>query len=141
MIFGIFKSIKKSSALVKYSKLIIKSYEANVFDLKASMQASRSRDEGINGLIELALNDPNNKEIIKKYKINKKNLRKKYDTLVINGAGQVASGHWVAGSALVYAQTLMFLYDKKLTKGMSIPVQAYALIEYFEQNKTGPVVS
>ena len=141
MIFGIFKSIKKSSALVKYSKLIIKSYEADVFDLKASMQASRNRDEGINGLIELALNDPNNKAIIKKYKINKKNLRKKYDTFVINGAGQVASGHWVAGSALVYAQTLMFLYDKKLTKGMSIPVQAYALIEYFEQNKTGPVVS
>ena len=141
MIFGIFKSIKKSSSLVKYSKMIAKSYEVDAFDFKASMKATRNRDDGINGLIDLALNDPNNKAIIKKYKINKKNLRKKYDTLVINGAGQVASGHWVAGSALVYAQTLMFLYDKKLTKGMSIPVQAYALIEYFEKNKTGPVVS
>ena len=141
MIFGIFKSIKKSSSLVKYSKMIAKSYEVDAFDFKASMKATRNRDDGINGLIDLALNDTNNKAIIKKYKINKKNLRKKYDTMVINGAGQVASGHWVAGSALVYTQTLMFLYDKKLTKGMSIPVQAYALIEYFEQNKTGPVVS
>ena len=141
MIFGIFKSIKKSSSLVKYSKMIVKSYEVDAFDFKASMKATRNRDDGINGLIDLALNDPNNKAIIKKYKINKKNLRKKYDTMVINGAGQVASGHWVAGSALVYTQTLMFLYDKKLTKGMSIPLQAYALIEYFEQNKTGPVVS
>ena len=141
MIFGIFKSIKKSSSLVKYSKMIAKSYEVDAFDFKASMKATRNRDDGINGLIDLALNDTNNKAIIKKYKINKKNLRKKYDTMVINGAGQVASGHWVAGSALVYTQTLMFLYDKKLTKGMSIPLQAYALIEYFEQNKTGPVVS
>ena len=41
---------------------------------------------------------------------------------------------------LMHAQTLMFLYDKKLTKGMSVPVQTYALIEYFEQNKTGSVV-
>ena len=38
--------------------MIAKSYEVDAFDFKASMKATRNRDEGINGLIDLAFNDP-----------------------------------------------------------------------------------
>ena len=57
---------------------------------------------------------------------------------MINGAGQDAGGHFVAASAIVYAQTLIFLYDK--SHGLRGEAMAYALIEYFEEGKTGMVV-
>ena len=37
-------------------------------------------------------------------------------------------------------QTLIFLYDKKQTKGLGNILIAQALVDYFDQNKTGPVV-
>ncbi len=71
-----------------------------------------------------------------------KKMEEKYRELVVHGAGQIAGNHWVAASALVYAQTLDYIFDKsnnKMTRDSGGAV-AYALIEYFEQGKTGPVV-
>ncbi len=139
MVFGIFKS-KKSRELAKYTRMIIKSYEHGSLDLKSMMQQGRDREDALEGIIDIALNDPNNETTIKKYKINKKNLKAKFEMLTINGAGIVAGNHFVAASALVYEQTLFFLYDKKQTKGLGNILIAQALVDYFDQNKTGPVV-
>jgi len=137
MVFGIFKSIKKSSQLVKISNVFREDYS---LDFQSMMKSSNKREDATEALIDLAFEDNNNAPIIKKYKITRKNLKKKFQDLMIGGAGQDAGGHFVAASALVYAQTLIFLYDKKLTKGMGQETIAYALIEYFEQGKTGSVV-
>ena len=128
MVFGIFRSIKKSKKLVQYSQML--------------SEFGNDEDEALQGIIDLAFEDANNAPIIKKHKITRKKMEKKYQELLIHGAGQVVKNHWVAASALVYPQTLDYIFDKsnnKLTRD-SGGVVAYALIEYFEQNKTGPVV-
>ena len=130
MIFGIFKSIKKSKKLVQYSKIL------------SELDFGNGEEEALQGIIDLAFEDANNAPIIKKHKITREKMEKKYQELVIHGAGQIAGDHWVAASALVYAQTLDYIFDKsnnELTRD-SGGVVAYALIEYFEQGKTGPVV-
>ena len=99
-------------------------------------------DEALQGIIDLAFDDANNAPTIKKHKITRKKMEEKYRELVVHGAGQVAGKHWVAASALVYAQTLDYIFDKsnnKMTRDSGGAV-AYTLIEYFEQGKTGPVV-
>ena len=130
MIFGIFKSMKKSKKLVQYSKTL------------SELDLGNGEEEALQGIIDLAFEDANNAPIIKKHKITREKMEKKYQELVIHGAGQIAGDHWVAASALVYAQTLDYIFDKsnnEMTRD-SGGVVAYALIEYFEQGKTGPVV-
>ena len=135
MVFGLFKSFKKSSKLVKISDVFREDYS---LDFKSMMSMGNKREKATEDLIDLAFEDKNNAPIIKKYKITRKNLKKKFEELMINGAGQDAGGHFVAASAIVYAQTLIFLYDK--SHGMDGQTMAYALIEYFEEGKTGMVV-
>ncbi len=127
MIFGIFKSIKKSKKLVQYSQIL--------------SEYGSDTDEALQGIIDLAFEDVNNAPIIQKHKITRKKMEKKYHELVVHGAGQVAGNHWVAASALVYAQTLDYIFDKsnnKLTRDSGGAV-AYTLIDYFEKGKMGPV--
>jgi len=136
MVFGIFRSIKKSSKLIKIYKIL--SDISMDFDMDTMFKKSREKEKAIDDLIEIAFEDPNNKPIIKKYKITKKNMKKKYQDLIVNGAGVVARNHWVAASALVYPQTLSFVFDKKYKlRGQAM---SFALIDYFDQNRVGPVV-
>ncbi len=108
------------------------------FDMDTMFKKSREKEKAIDDLIEIAFEDPNNKPIIKKYKITKKIMKKKYQDLIVNGAGVVARNHWVAASALVYPQTLSFVFDKKYKlRGQAM---SFALIDYFDQNRVGPVV-
>mgnify|MGYP005671072267 CR=1 FL=1 len=64
--FGIFKSIKKSSQLVKISNVFREDYS---FDFQSMMKSSNKREEATDDLIDLAFSDENNAVIIKKYKI------------------------------------------------------------------------
>ena len=136
MVFGIFRSIKKSSKLIKIYKIL--SDVSMDFDMDTMFKKSREKEKALDDLIEIAFEDPNNKPIIKKYKITKKIMKKKYQDLIVNGAGVVARNHWVAASALVYPQTLSFVFDKKYKlRGQAM---SFALIDYFDQNRVGPVV-
>lgn len=136
MVFGIFRSFKKSSKLIKIYKIL--SDVSIDFDMNSMFKKSSDKEKAIDDLIEIAFEDPNNKPIIKKYKITKKIMKKKYQDLIINGAGIVARNHWVAASALVYPQTLSFVFDKKhKIKGEKM---AYILVDYFDQNRVGPVL-
>ena len=127
MVFGIFRSIKKSKKLVQYSQIL--------------SEFGSDEDEALQGIIDIAFEDPNCAPVIEKYKITRKKMEDKYRELCIHGAGQVVKNHWVAASALVYPQTLDYIFrnsKKKMTRD-SGGVVAYALIEYFEQGKMGPV--
>ena len=127
MVFGIFRSIKKSKKLVQYSQIL--------------SDFGSDDDEALQGIIDIAFEDPNCIPVIEKHKITRKKMESKYRELCIHGAGQVVKNHWVAASALAYPQTLDYIFrnsKKKMTRD-SGGVVAYALIEYFEQGKTGPV--
>ena len=75
MVFGIFRSIKKSSKLIKIYKIL--SDVSMDFDMDTMFKKSREKEKAIDDLIEIAFEDPNNKPIIKKYKITKKIMKKK----------------------------------------------------------------
>ena len=75
MVFGIFRSIKKSSKLIKIYKIL--SDVSMDFDMKSMFKKSKDKEKAIDDLIEIAFEDPNNKPIIKKYKITKKIMKKK----------------------------------------------------------------
>ena len=127
MVFGIFRSIKKSKKLVQYSQIL--------------SEFGSDEDEALQGIIDIAFEDPNCATVIEKYKITRKKMEDKYRELCIHGAGQVVKNHWVAASALVYPHTLDYIFrnsKKKMTRDSGVVV-AYALIEYFEQGKVGPV--
>jgi len=127
MVFGIFRSIKKSKKLVQYSQIL--------------SDFGSDDDEALQGIIDIAFEDPNCIPVIEKHKITRKKMENKYQELCIHGAGQAVKNHWVAASALVYPHTLDYIFrnsKKKMTRD-SGGVVAYALIEYFEQNKMGPV--
>ena len=66
MVFGLFKSIKKSSQLVKISNVFREDYS---IDFQSMMKSSNKREEATDDLIDLAFSDENNAVIIKKYKI------------------------------------------------------------------------
>ena len=74
MVFGIFRSIKKSSKLIKIYKIL--SDVSMDFDMDTMFKKSREKEKAIDDLIEIAFEDPNNKPIIKKYKITKKIMKK-----------------------------------------------------------------
>ena len=145
MIFGIFRSIKKSKKLVKYSQILSyvgPDFSKSGYDLFKSMKDKfNEQDDALQGIIDLAYEDPNCVAVIEKHKITRKKMEDKYRELCLHGAGQVAGNHWVAASALVYPQTLDYIFrksKKKMTRD-SGGVVAYALIEYFEQGKMGSV--
>ena len=145
MVFGIFRSIKKSKKLVKYSQILSDvdpDFSKSGYDLFKSMKdKSNEQDDALQGIIDIAFEDPNCAAVIEKYKITRKKMEDKYRELCIHGAGQVVKNHWVAASALVYPQTLDYIFrnsKKKMTRD-SGGVVAYALIEYFEQGKMGSV--
>ena len=145
MVFGIFRSIKKSKKLVKYSQILSDvgpDFSKSGYNLFKSMKDKfNEQDDALQGIIDLAYEDPNCIAVIEKHKITRKKMEDKYRELCLHGAGQVAGNHWVAASALVYPQTLDYIFrksKKKMTRD-SGGVVAYALIEYFEQGKMGPV--
>ena len=66
-------------------------------------------------------------------------LRNLYWELIGSGAGQLAGGHFVAASALVFGSTLEYLLESKREERSNASV-VYRLIQYFEQGEVGPVV-
>ena len=64
MVFGLFKSFKKSSKLVKISDVFREDYS---LDFKSMMSMGNNREKATEDLIDLAFEDKNNAPIIKKY--------------------------------------------------------------------------
>ena len=70
MVFGIFRSIKKSSKLIKIYKIL--SDVSMDFDMDTMFKKSREKEKAIDDLIEIAFEDPNNKPIIKIIRLQRK---------------------------------------------------------------------
>ena len=86
----------------------------------------------------IAERDPIVQAIMHKWDIGIEELRKLYGELIGSGGGQVAGGHYVAASALVFGSTLEYLLASK-RDGHGVASVTYRLIQYFEQGEVGPV--
>lgn len=63
-------------------------------------------------LFDLIERDPALAKILAKHRATRALLRQIYETLMMNGAGRWASGHWVPGSAIVFRAPLEFLLSR-----------------------------
>jgi len=100
----IFQSLKKSSQLRKVSKKL-----SQPFDFNNLFQNGATSKNHLDELISIARADSSVKSLLDENNVDDSFLKELYSQLVLAGAGQYASGHYVAASSIVFAYTLKFL--------------------------------
>lgn len=84
-------------------------------------------------LLDYCESQPAIQSVTSEFQISRHDLQELYDWLVMQGAGQWRSGHWVAASALAYPESLRYI----LLRREENPLETAAnLITYFEQGIT-----
>jgi len=137
---AIFSSIKKSKKLSEISKVLGKQMTTSEI-----MDSLLSRDDDSMGkaeeqLFDLIESDQNLKNIMIKYKADRKTLKEIYNMMNAIGAGQWVNGHYVSVSSLAFGGTLDYLLrnkEKFLTSYDDKMNMCYRLITYFQKNETG----
>ena len=144
---GLFSYFKKSSNLKRISKELDSSltyHEAQNQGLSGSdlmnamLGSGEKQKKAEEQLLDLCENDKQLSKIIEKYNSNRNELRKIYQDLIANGAGQWAAGHFCAASALAFVSTLEFLLQNKKSIGAGV---SYIIVDYFETGKLGSLSS
>ena len=100
---------------------------------------SNDRDRALRQLLDIAESDPAIGEVMAQRGLTRNDLEAMYHRLVSAGAGQWAGGHYVAASAIAHAPSIDFLATQ--LDGMDLRLIACLLIEYFERDETGPVLT
>jgi hypothetical protein len=135
---GLFSSFKKSSNLRRISKELGSSltyHEAQNQGLSGSdlmhamLGSGEKQKKAEEELLDLCENDKQLSKIIEKYNSNRNQLKKIYNDLLVNGAGQWAGGHFCAASALVFVPTLEYVLQNKKSIGATV---SYIIVDYFE---------
>ncbi len=148
MIISLLKSFRKSRRLKRISKKLSQPLDwKSMPDLLTGINRD-TKEKAFDELYELGLNDEVVRHVLESRKVHKATLKKIYDLLVSNGAGQYVAGHYVAASCLVYPFPLMFLLDhfdgEKFEIANYSPKEsgqyiAYRMIEYFRKGEVGMV--
>jgi ABC-type multidrug transport system fused ATPase/permease subunit len=103
----------------------------------AEMMSDSVREERlIETLLDYCENQPEIKKIMRESQVSRSDLKEMYNQLLLAGAGQWTCGHWVAGSAIAYPETLNYLLTRR---GENMMETTYNLIMYFERG--APLVS
>ena len=135
---GLFSSFKKSSNLRRISKELggsLSYHEAQTQGLSGSdlmhamLGSGEKQKKAEEELLDLCENDKQLSKIIEKYNSNRNQLKKIYNDLLVNGAGQWAGGHFCAASALVFVPTLEYVLQNKKSIGATV---SYIIVDYFE---------
>lgn len=104
------------------------------FDPNKVMEALFSDDDSKtiaeNALLDYCEQQPTIQALLREFEISRQDLHELYHQLAMVGAGQWASGHWVAASALAYPDSLRYLLMRRKE---DIQETAYNLIMYFER--------
>ena len=135
---GLFSSFKKSSNLRRISKELggsLSYHEAQTQGLSGSdlmhamLGSGEKQKKAEEELLDLCENDKQLSKIIEKYNSNRNQLKKIYNNLLVNGAGQWAGGHFCAASALAFVPTLEYVLQNKKSIGAGV---SYIIVDYFE---------
>ncbi len=81
-------------------------------------------------LFDYCEQEPTIQPLLKEFQISRDGLQRLYSQLIVAGAGQWASGHWVAASALAYPESLQYVLSRR---GKDMQETAFKLITYFER--------
>ena len=142
MLGEFFRSFKKSSTIKKLTKEYI-DYQNNSYSSALGMIdsiTSEKKNNILDKIVELTLNEPNNQKPINKFNITKPKLIKTIEELEDLGCIIYAKGHYVPISAILYPQTLEYIFYKERSNREDNEKMAKDLISYFEDNKMGNLV-
>jgi len=131
------RSWRKSSDLKRISATLA-SPPAGLSDL----MSGRS-EVAENELFDLVEKDEQLRHTMLRYGASRDTLKSIYRALLVIGAGQWARGHWVPASTFAFEQTLEYVLRKtnggKEKNRDVLTNLAIALVDYFDQGKTGAV--
>jgi hypothetical protein len=97
----------------------------------AEMMSDSVREERVKEtLLDYCESQPEIKKIMRESQVSRSDLKELYNQLLLAGAGQWTCGHWVAGSAIAYPESLNYLLARR---GENMMETAYNLIVYFER--------
>jgi hypothetical protein len=138
-----FASFSKSLKLRSISKELAAPLVDEGFSIESMMEGSHRREQALERLLDLCDSTPNLRAIIKAYGSDRDGLKRVYRALLLSGAGQWVSGHYVAASAVAFPATLDYTLRKfereKVTGRDDLDRVAFRLLQYFERGEVGPV--
>ena len=142
----IFRSFKKSKNIKRITKEYLK-YSNSLQSINDFTKGIRvtdyydKKEKIINEIIDLALTEPNNKPVIKKFDLDKEKIKKIFEDLEYTGlVGQFAGGHYISISSILYPQTLEFIAYKERNEEMEKYDMINRLTDYFKNGETGNIV-
>ena len=142
----IFRSFKKSKNIKRITKEYLK-YSNSLQSISDFTKGIRitdyydKKEKIINEIIDLALTEPNNKPVIKKFNLDKEKIKKIFEDLEYTGlVGQFAGGHYISISSILYPQTLEFIAYKERDEEMEKYDMINRLTDYFKNGETGNIV-
>jgi len=128
------RSLKKSRKLRKLQLEIAPPQETKddmVNDFWDSIRSGDSRkNQALEQFLDLCESDDSVAMVMKKYNLDRDDLKGIYSELLAVGLGQWIKGHYVALSTIAYYEPLYYYIESK-RKGSSIYEVANALIEYW----------
>lgn len=139
---GIFASLRKSSRLRAISKKLGRPpRQATLEDVLAAPRGVPPEEQA---LFQLVLSDQSCQRVLAQHAMAADKLPVLYHALLIGGAGQWVSGHWVAASALAFGSTLDYLLrntsPRILSGDHSFSADVcFRLVQYFKRGEMGAV--
>jgi hypothetical protein len=128
------RSFKKSRRLRKLQSEIAPPQETiddMVSDFWDSLRSGDSRkDQALEEFLDMCESDDSVAMVMKKYNMDRDDLKGIYSELLAAGLGQWIKGHYVALSTIAYYEPLYYYVESK-RKGSSIYDIANGLIEYW----------
>lgn len=156
---GIFDSFKKGSKLNSISKILgegsskadiqnmiqnagnIESILSSINDDEGREKRKKEREakeKALENLFDLVENNEALNSILKKYNANRDTLKRLYERLKSEGAGQWHKGHFVVASVFAFPQTLEYCLNSD-KQGIRFGSVAGRCLMYFKNNETGAI--
>lgn len=104
------------------------SFEDTIEDTLKQFEA---RGQALGAFLDLCERDRNVNFVMRDYDATREDLKEIYSELISGGAGQWVKSHFVAASALAYAQSLAYCLQARANGTPAKEVVAYAMIKYF----------
>ena len=136
-----FQSLKKSLKLKKLTKEYVNvSIDFQNNTAFEALTKKPSKDSIIEKIIDMAFEEKWNEPPFKKFKVNRKKLKEAFIMLEMMGCAQYARHHYVSISALMYPQTVEYIFHRDWKTREEKERMAITLINYFDENRYDRIV-
>ena len=137
----IFHSLKKSLKLKKLTKEYVNaSIDFQNDTAFEALTKKPNKDAIIEKIIDMAFEEEWNEKPFNKFKVTRKKLKDAFLMLEMMGCGQFTRQHYVSISALMYPQTVEYIFHKDWKTREEKERMAITLINYFDDKRYNRIV-